>query len=72
MWRTVQRNSGGRESGGLRKTGDQSAHAAPAGLGDQRDHSGANVGINVIYSGTVAAAIEAAFLGLPAIAIRYI
>jgi len=33
----VQRNSGGRESGGLRKTGDQSAHAAPAGLGDQRD-----------------------------------
>src|ERR1043166_2334624 len=32
-------------------------------------NSGANVGINVIYSGTVAAAIEAAFLGLPAIAI---
>src|SRR6516162_1960610 len=31
-------------------------------------NSGANVGINVIYSGTVAAAIEAAFLGLPAIA----
>ncbi len=32
-------------------------------------NSGANVGINVIYSGTVAAAIEAGFLGLPAIAI---
>jgi 5'-nucleotidase len=31
-------------------------------------NSGANVGINVIYSGTVAAALEAAFLGLPAIA----
>jgi 5'-nucleotidase len=31
-------------------------------------NSGANVGINVIYSGTIAAAIEAAFLGLPAIA----
>lgn len=31
-------------------------------------NSGANVGINVIYSGTVAAAIEAGFLGLPAIA----
>lgn len=30
---------------------------------------GANVGIAVIYSGTVAAAIEAAFLGLPAIAV---
>jgi 5'-nucleotidase len=32
-------------------------------------NSGANVGINVIYSGTVAAAIEAGFLGLPAIAL---
>src|SRR5688572_432806 len=32
-------------------------------------NSGANVGINVIYSGTVAAAIEAAFLGLPAVAV---
>jgi 5'-nucleotidase len=31
-------------------------------------NAGANVGINVIYSGTIAAAIEAAFLGLPAIA----
>ncbi|HEX8323922.1 MAG TPA: 5'/3'-nucleotidase SurE [Tepidisphaeraceae bacterium] len=31
-------------------------------------NSGANVGINVVYSGTVAAAIEAAFLGLPAVA----
>ncbi len=32
-------------------------------------NSGANVGINVIYSGTVAAAIEAAFLGLPSVAV---
>ncbi len=32
-------------------------------------NSGANCGINVIYSGTVAAAIEAAFLGVPAIAV---
>lgn len=30
---------------------------------------GANVGINVLYSGTVAAAIEAAFLGVPSIAV---
>ncbi|MBL0871390.1 MAG: 5'/3'-nucleotidase SurE [Phycisphaerales bacterium] len=30
---------------------------------------GANVGINVLYSGTVAAALEAAFLGVPAIAV---
>jgi 5'-nucleotidase len=30
---------------------------------------GANVGVNVIYSGTVAAAVEAAFLGVPAIAV---
>lgn len=32
-------------------------------------NAGANVGINVIYSGTVAAAREAAFMGLPAIAV---
>lgn len=32
-------------------------------------NSGANVGINVIYSGTVAAAIEGAFLGVPSIAL---
>src|SRR3954452_8397441 len=32
-------------------------------------NSGANVGVNVIYSGTVAASIEAAFLGLPSIAL---
>ena len=32
-------------------------------------NSGANVGINVIYSGTVAAAIEAAFMGVPSIAV---
>lgn len=30
---------------------------------------GANCGINVIYSGTVAAALEAAFMGVPAIAV---
>lgn len=30
---------------------------------------GANAGINVIYSGTVAAAIEAAFIGVPSIAV---
>ncbi|MHA7814459.1 MAG: 5'/3'-nucleotidase SurE [Phycisphaerales bacterium] len=32
-------------------------------------NAGANCGINVIYSGTVAAAIEAAFLGVPAFAV---
>jgi 5'-nucleotidase len=32
-------------------------------------NEGANVGINVIYSGTVAAAIEGAFLGCPSIAV---
>jgi 5'-nucleotidase len=32
-------------------------------------NAGANCGINVIYSGTVAAAIEAAFLGIPAVAV---
>lgn len=32
-------------------------------------NAGANCGINVLYSGTVAAAVEAAFLGVPAIAV---
>jgi len=32
-------------------------------------NSGANVGINVLYSGTVAAAVEGAFLGIPSIAL---
>ena len=32
-------------------------------------NSGSNVGINIIYSGTVAAAVESAFLGVPAIAV---
>ncbi len=32
-------------------------------------NAGANCGINVIYSGTVAAAIEGAFLGIPSIAV---
>ncbi len=32
-------------------------------------NSGANCGINVIYSGTVAAALEASFLGVPSIAV---
>ena len=32
-------------------------------------NAGANVGINVIYSGTLAAAVESAFLGVPSIAV---
>lgn len=32
-------------------------------------NAGANVGINVIYSGTVGAAVEGAFLGIPSIAV---
>lgn len=32
-------------------------------------NSGANAGINILYSGTVAAAIESAFLGVPSIAV---
>jgi|TARA_B100000959_G_scaffold284817_1_gene357491 5'-nucleotidase len=32
-------------------------------------NSGSNVGINIIYSGTVGAAIESAFLGVPSIAV---
>lgn len=32
-------------------------------------NSGANIGVNVLYSGTVGAAMEAAFMGIPSIAI---
>jgi 5'-nucleotidase len=32
-------------------------------------NAGANIGINTLYSGTVAAALEAAFMGVPAIAV---
>jgi 5'-nucleotidase len=32
-------------------------------------NAGANIGINTLYSGTVAAALEAAFLGIPAVAV---
>jgi 5'-nucleotidase len=45
------------------------------GAGDKPDlvvsgmNAGANCGVNIIYSGTVAAAIEAAFLGVPSIAV---
>jgi len=42
---------------------------APPDLTISGMNSGANVGINVIYSGTVAAAVESAFLGVPAIAV---
>lgn len=51
------------------------SHIWPERMGGKPDlvisgmNAGANVGINVIYSGTVAAAIEAAFLGVPAIAV---
>ena len=53
----------------MRETGDQPDSPSPPELVISGINSGANVGINVIYSGTVAAAIEAAFLGLPAIAL---
>jgi len=35
-------------------------------------NSGSNVGIDVIYSGTVSAAVEAAIMGLPAVAISLV
>jgi 5'-nucleotidase len=41
----------------------------PADLVVSGINAGTNVGINVIYSGTVAAAVEAAFLGLRAVAV---
>jgi 5'-nucleotidase len=35
-------------------------------------NNGANVGVNVLYSGTVAAALEAAIFGIPAIAVSVV
>jgi 5'-nucleotidase len=34
-------------------------------------NDGANIGVNVLYSGTIAAAAEGAFFGLPAFAVSY-
>ncbi len=44
-------------------------HEGPIDLVVSGINSGANVGINVYYSGTVAAAMEAAFLRIPSVAI---
>ncbi len=64
--------------GANRSSGQTPTLARGARLGRDADrpdlvisgiNSGANCGINVIYSGTVAAAIEAAFLGVPSIAL---
>jgi len=44
-------------------------HPEPFGLVISGINNGANVGINVYYSGTVAAAMEAAFYRIPAIAL---
>lgn len=43
-------------------------HEGPIDLVVSGINQGANVGINVYYSGTVAAAMEGAFLGIPAVA----
>jgi len=44
-------------------------HEGPIDLLVSGINHGANVGINVYYSGTVAAAIEAAFMRIPAVAV---
>lgn len=44
-------------------------HTKPIDLVVAGINNGANVGINVYYSGTVAAAMEAAFLGIPSVAL---
>jgi 5'-nucleotidase len=44
-------------------------HKGPIDLVIAGINQGANVGINVYYSGTVAAAMEAAFLGIPSVAL---
>jgi 5'-nucleotidase len=47
----------------------RTALAEPPDLVVSGINAGANVGTNVLYSGTVSAATEASFLGLPAIAV---
>ena len=44
-------------------------HEKPIDLVVAGINNGANIGINVYYSGTVAAAMEGAFLGIPAVAV---
>ncbi len=53
----------------LRTIVPQQFGAAPVDLTISGMNVGANVGINVLYSGTVGAAMESAFLGVPAIAV---
>ncbi|MFG0257705.1 MAG: 5'/3'-nucleotidase SurE [Phycisphaerales bacterium JB043] len=48
---------------------EHSGYMDPPDLVISGMNAGANIGINVIYSGTVAAALEAAFLGVPSIAV---
>jgi 5'/3'-nucleotidase len=47
-------------------------HERPFDLVVAGINNGANVGINVYYSGTVAAAMEAAFLGIPSVALSLV
>ena len=47
-------------------------HDEPIDLVVAGINNGANVGINVYYSGTVAAAMEAAFLGIPSVALSLV
>ena len=51
------------------KLASMQLHDGPIDLVVSGINYGANVGINVYYSGTVAAAMEAAFLGIPSAAI---
>jgi len=64
------------DSGVYRVEGTDCVHLAITGLLDDEPdmvvagiNAGANLGDDVLYSGTVAAAIEGRFLGLPAVAI---
>jgi len=51
------------------KLADMQLHEGPIDLVVSGINHGANVGINVYYSGTVAAAIEGAFMRIPAVAV---
>ena len=68
----ARRPGGGWHSGRLRKA---RAHRSPAGSprsGRFRNQQRAQFGDDIIYSGTVSAAIEGALLGIPAIAVSLV
>ena len=77
LWRTVQVNDGFHGTAVMGTPADSVKLALNGLLSEKPDvvisgiNAGLNTGIHVLYSGTVAAAIEAAIFGYPAIAVSF-